>query len=66
MWGNMPLQPCPFCGSQDRVVLMRDENLRLLWGCQHCEHDGPTTSDKKGAQEKWNVAAVRIKKRIAS
>jgi len=49
------LQPCPECGDNKRVVMVRGTLRReFSCACYKCEHFGPIAPTRRGAVRKWN------------
>lgn len=58
------LQPCPKCGDNKRVVMVRGTLRReFSCACYQCEHFGPIARTRRGAVRKWNkyTAECRVK-----
>lgn len=51
----MTIKPCPFCGSAEKVTIMKNSFLKSYFGaCKNCGTFGPSSSTKKGAEMLWN------------
>ncbi len=53
---NSPrLDPCPFCGMEDRVGFHTASATHVWVICRDCEAEGPPGGSKEEAAEAWNV-----------
>lgn len=49
------LQPCPECGDNDFVVMVRGTLRReFSCACYRCAYYGPTARTRRSAVRKWN------------
>jgi Lar family restriction alleviation protein len=53
------LQPCPECGENKRVVMVRGlRRMEYSCACYKCETFGPIARTRRGAVRKWNRFSV--------
>ena len=53
------LQPCPECGDNKRVVMVRGlRRMEYSCACYQCEVFGPIARTRRGAVRKWNRFSV--------
>ena len=58
------LLPCPECGKNNRVVMVRDTlKIGFACACYKCSYFGPWARTRRRAARKWNryTAGCRVK-----
>lgn len=62
-----PVEPCPFCGSEDLEVwntaYSKNPLLFHYVHCKECQADGPPDLGTSGAVDVWNTRAIAVKKK---
>lgn len=55
----MPVEPCPWCGEQETLVLERTETAAWHVHCKGCFANGPSCRDVNDAGPKWDAWVAR-------
>jgi len=56
------LKPCPFCGSDQQLVVTKTATNEWFFGCDFCGARGPVRFGREVAREHWNHRAKEPKR----